>query len=68
MQKNNKPLDAPVITFTSMEEKKPKLNISLSNYTSSTLIACLQKAIAVEEYEEAIIYRDELKKRVLSTF
>jgi hypothetical protein len=66
MIKNNKPLFAPAITFTSAGENKSKLNISLNKYTSSTLLTCLQKALDGEEYEEAIIYRDELRKRVQS--
>jgi protein-arginine kinase activator protein McsA len=50
-----------------MREKKPAPNISLSKYTSSTLMTCLQKAIDGEEYEEAVIYRDELRKRTQRT-
>jgi hypothetical protein len=66
MEKKNKPLLAPVITYTSAGERGLRLNISLSKYTSSTLLTCLQKALEGEEYEEAIIYRDELRKRVQS--
>lgn len=55
---------APAVTFTIADEKKnTKLLLSLDRYTSTTIHNCLQRAIFLEEYEEAAIYRDELKRR-----
>ena len=60
MPKEIIPLFAPSVTFTRTE---PKANWRFELYTDDMLHTYLQKAIEKEEYEEAIKYRDELKKR-----
>jgi len=64
MPKNYKPIVAPEITFTRMEENNSKPTLSLGKYPNATIITCLKNAIDLEEYEEAAIYRDELKRRI----
>lgn len=63
MPKNHKPMLAPEVTFT-FAEKSTKLLLSLDKYSTATIHNCLQRAIYLEEYEEAALYRDELKRRV----
>ena len=63
MQKNHIPLSAPKITFTNVEGKDPKVTLSLAKYPNVTILRCLQRALDLEEYEEAAIYRDELLRR-----
>lgn len=63
MPKNYKPLIAPVITFIAAKEKSSKATLSLDKYPSATILNCLQRALDLEEYEEAALYRDELVRR-----
>lgn len=55
--------DAPRVTFTPINSHNIKSNVCVELMSDVALQRDMMKAVAIENYEAAIIYRDELFRR-----
>ncbi|MCW3127695.1 MAG: hypothetical protein JWO03_3353 [Bacteroidetes bacterium] len=60
--KKNDPYQIPKITFTSIAKEK-RMTIYLGLYEDEVLWANMKKAADKEDYDQAIVFRDELIRR-----